>query len=236
MAQTILITGVGKRVGLYLATHLTNEGYQVIGTYRTLRPELQQLEALGVQLYSCDFYQPEQTEQLIANIKQSYPSLRAIIHNASDWLPDTDHANPLATIEQMMRIHASTPYAINQALTPLLHNNASSFADIIHITDYVVDKGSKKHAAYAASKAALHSLTLSFAAKLAPKIKVNSIAPAMLMFNLDDDDHYKQKALKKALIQQEGGEAEALKAVKYLLDSQYMTGQSLKIDGGRHLV
>ncbi|MCL1147774.1 dihydromonapterin reductase [Shewanella sp. 10N.261.52.F9] len=236
MAQTILITGVGKRVGLYLATHLTNEGYQVIGTYRTLRPELQQLEALGVQLYSCDFYQPEQTEQLITNIKQSYPSLRAIIHNASDWLPDTDHANPLATIEQMMRIHASTPYAINQALTPLLHNNASPFADIIHITDYVVDKGSKKHAAYAASKAALHSLTLSFAAKLAPKIKVNSIAPAMLMFNLDDDVHYKQKALKKALIQQEGGEAEALKAVKYLLDSQYMTGQSLKIDGGRHLV
>lgn len=236
MAQTILITGVGKRVGLYLATHLTNEGYQVIGTYRTLRPELQQLEALGVQLYSCDFYQPEQTELLIANIKQSYPSLRAIIHNASDWLPDTDHANPLATIEQMMRIHASTPYAINQALTPLLHNNASPFADIIHITDYVVDKGSKKHAAYAASKAALHSLTLSFAAKLAPKIKVNSIAPAMLMFNLDDDVHYKQKALKKALIQQEGGEAEALKAVKYLLDSQYMTGQSLKIDGGRHLV
>ena len=58
----------------------------------------------------------------------------------------------------------------------------------------------------------------------------------MLMFNLDDNVHYKQKALKKALIQQEGGEAEALKAVKYLLDSQYMTGQSLKIDGGRHLV
>ncbi|GIU45354.1 dihydromonapterin reductase [Shewanella sairae] len=236
MTQTILITGVGKRVGLYLATHLTNEGYQVIGTYRTLRPELQQLEALGVQLYCCDFYQSEQTEQLIANIKQSYSSLRAIIHNASDWLPDADDANPLATIEQMMRIHASTPYAINQALTPLLHHNASPFADIIHITDYVVDKGSKKHAAYAASKAALHSLTLSFAAKLAPKIKVNSIAPAMLMFNLDDDDNYKQKALKKALIQQEGGEAEALKAVKYLLDSQYMTGQSLKIDGGRHLV
>lgn len=236
MAQTILITGVGKRVGLYLATHLTNEGYQIIGTYRTLRPELQQLEALGVQLYGCDFYQPEQTEQLIANIKQSYPSLRAIIHNASDWLPDADDANPLATIEQMMRIHASTPYAINQALTPLLHNSASPFADIIHITDYVVDKGSKKHAAYAASKAALHSLTLSFAAKLAPKVKVNSIAPAMLMFNLDDDDNYKQKALKKALIQQEGGEQEALKAVKYLLDSQYMTGQSLKIDGGRHLV
>ena len=219
-----------------MANQLSKEGYRVIGTYRTLRPELQQLETIGVELYQCDFYDPQQTQQLMANICSKHTSLRAVIHNASDWLPDTDDSNALTTIEKMMRIHASTPYAINLALAPLLKQNGSDFSDIIHITDYVVDKGSKKHAAYAASKAALHSLTLSFAAKFAPKIKVNSIAPAMLMFNPNDDDNYKQRALKKALIQQEGGEQEALKAVRYLLDSKFMTGQTLKIDGGRHLV
>ncbi|MDR8525969.1 dihydromonapterin reductase [Shewanella fidelis] len=236
MSKTILITGVGKRVGFYLAQHLSQEGYQVVGTYRTLRPALQKLEALGVKLFQCDFYDIAQTEQLIAELKANYSSLRGIIHNASDWLPDKDHECAIATIEKMMRIHASTPYALNLALAPLLQSNQLQFSDIIHITDYVVDKGSKKHAAYAASKAALQNLTLSFAAKYAPKIKVNSIAPAMLMFNPDDDDNYKQKALNKALIKQEGGEVEALRAVKYLLDSSYTTGQTLKIDGGRHLV
>ncbi|MCL1140507.1 dihydromonapterin reductase [Shewanella pneumatophori] len=236
MSKTILITGVGKRVGFYLAQHLSKSGYQVIGTYRTPRPELQQLEALEVQLLQCDFYDIQQTEQLIAKIKANNSSLRGIIHNASDWLPDSDSACSISTIEKMIRIHASTPYALNLALAPLLQNNPLQFSDIIHITDYVVDKGSKKHAAYAASKAALQNLTLSFAAKYAPKIKVNSIAPAMLMFNPDDDDNYKTKALNKALIKQEGGEAEALRAVNYLLDSGYTTGQTLKIDGGRHLV
>ncbi|MCG9731441.1 dihydromonapterin reductase [Shewanella sp. Isolate13] len=234
MTATVLITGVGKRVGLYLAHHLTKVGYQVLGTYRTLRPELQQLEAQGVVLYPCDFYSNEQTNALIAIIQASHSSLNAIIHNASDWLPDDD-SSAIVTIEKMMQIHATAPYAINLGLAPLLQKNSASYSDIIHITDYVVDKGSKKHAAYAASKAALHNLTLSFAAKFAPKIKVNSIAPALLMFNPEDDEAYKQKALQKALIKQEGGEVEVLKAVQYLFDSHYITGQVIKVDGGRHL-
>src|SRR5690606_39782772 len=62
----------------------------------------------------------------------------------------------------------------------------SSPADIVHLSDDVVRKGSAKHTAYCASKAGLDSLTLSFAARLAPRIKVNSIAPALLMFNEQD--------------------------------------------------
>ncbi|MCL1050344.1 dihydromonapterin reductase [Shewanella abyssi] len=232
MTAPILITGVGKRVGFYLAQHLAQQGQRVIGTYRRQYPQLQQLEALGVELHQCDFNHESQLNELLATLKQQ-SAIRAIIHNASDWLPDGDAA--IAIMDKMMRIHVSVPYAINLALTEQLKAN-NTMADIIHITDYVAEKGSKKHAAYAASKAALHNLTLSFAAKLAPKVKVNSIAPALLMFNPDDDEQYQKKALKKALLQKEGGEIEILNAVNYLLQSQYVTGQTLKIDGGRHLV
>jgi dihydromonapterin reductase/dihydrofolate reductase len=235
MTAPILITGVGKRVGFYLAKHLAQQGQKVIGTYRSQYPQLQQLETLGVELHQCDFDDELQLDELLATLKQQ-PTIRAIIHNASDWLPDGDAAAAISIMDKMMRIHVSVPYAINLALTEQLNAYTESAADIIHITDYVAEKGSKKHAAYAASKAALHNLTLSFAAKLAPNIKVNSIAPAMLMFNPDDDEQYKQKALKKALLQKEGGEIEILNAVTYLLQSQYVTGQVLKIDGGRHLV
>ena len=89
--------------------------------------------------------------------------------------------------------------------------------------------------AYAASKAALHNLTLSFAKKLAPQVKVNSIAPALLMFNEGDDDAYKEKALKKSLLEIVPGAKEAVKAMNYLFDSDYITGQTLHLNGGRHL-
>ncbi|WOT05198.1 dihydromonapterin reductase [Shewanella youngdeokensis] len=234
MTAPILITGVGKRVGFYLAKALAQQGQKVIGTYRSHYPQLNELEALGVELHACDFYDDRQLTSLIANLQQ-HPVFKAIIHNASDWLPDGDPASAIAIMDQMMRIHVSVPYTINLALTTQLKAYTGSTANIIHITDYVVDKGSKKHAAYAASKAALHNLTLSFAAKLAPNVKVNSIAPAMLMFNPSDDEQYQQKTLKKALLQKEGGEIEILNAVTYLLQSQYMTGQVLKVDGGRHL-
>lgn len=86
---------------------------------------------------------------------------------------------------------------MNLALAPLLETDEIGSRDIIHISDYVAQKGSKKHIAYAASKAALDNLTLSFAAKLAPGVKVNGIAPALMLFNEQDDSAYRQKALAK---------------------------------------
>ena len=109
------------------------------------------------------------------------------------------------------------------------------YADIIHMSDYVASTGSHKHIAYAASKAALDNLTLSFASKYAPLVKVNSIAPALLMFNPQDDSAYREKALKKSLLGVAPGESEGVNAIRYLLDSRYLTGKTIALDGGRHL-
>lgn len=176
-------------------------------------------------------------------LKKQYRTLRAIIHNASEWLSESqsDMTDPDMIFDKMMHIHAKVPYLLNSQLSPLLKNFAqspgnSTAADIIHMTDFIAEKGSKKHIAYAASKAALHNLTLSFSAQLAPLIKVNSIAPALLMFNEQDNNEYKAKVLKKSLMQVAPGEQEGVKAIRYLLDSDYITGRILAIDGGRNLV
>ena len=89
--------------------------------------------------------------------------------------------------------------------------------------------------AYAASKAALENLTYSFARALAPNVKVNAIAPALLMFNQHDDEPYRQKALRKSLLQCEPGAEEMSNAVQYLLNSRYITGKVIALDGGRQL-
>ena len=228
----ILITGVGKRIGFALAKHFLKKGYPVLGTYRTAHPQLSELE--GAQLFAVDFYQQKSIDELITTIRQEYSSLRAVIHNASDWLPESSDHAPTEIFSRMMQIHAGVPYQINLALADLL-NNSEEGSDIIHITDYVSEKGSSKHIAYAASKAALSNLTLSFAASLAPKVKVNSIAPSLIMFNPHDDEAYRSKALDKSLLKITPGEQEMVDAVEYLMRSQYMTGRTLSLDGGRPL-
>ncbi len=231
----ILITGVGKRLGFHLATTLLERNIPVIGTYRSERDSLTGLTDKGATLYPCDFYDQDDIDNLIKQVRGLNPALRAIIHNASDWLPDNADLSAHTIMQRMIAIHVDAPYQINLALSDMLMVCQHACADIIHIGDYVSSRGSKKHIAYAASKAAQDNLTLSFATKLAPKVKVNSISPALMLFNDDDGDDYKQKALKKSLLEREGGIDEFMQAVDYLLDSQYITGRMLPLDGGRHL-
>ncbi len=237
MSETILITGVGKRLGFALAQQLLADGFKVVGTYRNDYPQLQLLRDSGADLQHVDFYQQSSLESFLHYVGQEYKTLRAVIHNASDWKPEnktnpSDNASQI--MHQMMTIHATVPYLFNLTLKDQLMSGDKT-SDIIHISDYVAEKGSKKHIAYAASKAALNNLTLSFSAMLAPKVKVNTLSPAMIKFNEHDDEAYKTKALQKALIPTEAGFEEIIDGIKFVLASHYMTGRTLHLDGGRHL-
>ena len=123
---------------------------------------------------------------------------------------------------------------IGLACRALLENSEQP-TDIIHMTDYVVEKGRAKHIGYAASKAALANLTLSFARLLALKVKVNSLAPSLIMFNPGDSEAYRERTLNKSLIGIEPGVEVAVQTLQFLLDNPYITGRNLPLDGGRHL-
>lgn len=230
----VLITGVSQRIGLHLAQSLINSGYHVIGLYRTMRPGVEKLQESGAELYQLDLYQNENVDLLISQLQTKHSALRCIIHNASEWI--SDKVYDASTFDKLFQIHVHVPYKLNMALVPMLRDSDSEFADIIHFSDYAASIGSAKHSAYAASKAALDNLTLSFATRFAPKIKVNSIAPGLILFNEHDTADYRERALQKSLIQREGGVEEIEQAVSYLLESRFVTGRVLPVDGGRHLV
>lgn len=247
MKDVIFLTGGAQRVGLYCTQQLQQQGYQLIISYRTRHAVVDELEKAGVICLQADLTCLSSLGHLIAAVQQHTPALRAIIHNASDWNKDQaigatgsiqqQLAQDSAVFDAMMAIHAKAPYLLNRALLPLLQAQfvAGGAADIIHISDFVATVGSEKHQAYAASKAALENLTFSQARMLAPDIKVNAIAPALLMFNQGDDDEYKQKALAKSLLGIEPGPSEVLATIQYLLQSRYITGRVLALDGGRQL-
>ncbi|MCF6437318.1 dihydromonapterin reductase [Pseudoalteromonas sp. MMG022] len=234
MTAPILITGAGQRIGLALVEHFVANNQPVVMTYRTRYAAIDALEEQGVHCIQVDFDSAEALTRLEMTIRAHYDSLRAIIHNASSWDCEANNPDFNQLFDNMMRIHAKVPYQLNLTLADLLLAS-ESVADIIHLTDYVVETGSPKHIAYAASKAALDNLTKSFASKYAPNIKVNSIAPSLIIFNQHDTPEYKAKTLKKSLMGIEPGCKEIIRSVELLLNSDYITGRSLPVDGGRHL-
>ena len=228
----ILITGAGQRVGLHCAQRLLEDGHSVIFTYRSARPGVQTLRDLGAIGVFADFSSEAGILAFIAELHTHTDSLRAIVHNASDWLAETPGSEAEA-FNRMVNIHMLAPYLINLHCADLLKQ--STPADIIHISDDVTRKGSSKHIAYCASKAGLDSLTLSFAARYAPAIKVNGIAPALLLFNPDDDAAYRARALAKSALGIEPGSEVIYQSLRYLLDNPYVTGTTLTVNGGRHV-
>jgi len=229
----ILITGASQRIGLHCAERLLEDGFPVIVTYRRERDSIDRLRALGAQALQADFSDESGIITFISALKQRTDGLRAIVHNASEWRPDTPGQEAEA-FRQLFQVHMLAPYLINLHCAELLRHGGP--ADIVHIGDDVTRKGSKKHIAYAASKAGLDNLTLSFAASLAPAIKVNGIAPALIQFNPEDDAEYRRKALAKSALGIEPGAEVIYQSLRYLLDNPYVTGTTLTVNGGRHLI
>ena len=227
----ILITGASQRLGLHCVKRFLDAGQAIIISYRQERTEIDELRQLGVQCIQADFATEFGILDFIARLNEATPSLRAIIHNASLWVVE-DGADT-AAFSQMINVHLLAPYLINHHCAPLLMQSAQ--ADIIHITDDVIRKGSAKRIAYSASKAGLDNLTLSFAASLAPHIKVNSLAPALIMLQPDDDEDYQRRATAKSVMGNVPGPEVIYQSIRYLLDTPYVTGTTLTVNGGRHL-
>jgi len=228
----VLITGASQRIGLHCALRLLETGHPVIASYRREKPGVAQLRERGATCLQADFADEAGILAFIEQLKAHTDSLRAIIHNASDWVRETP-GHEAEAFRELFNVHMLAPYLINLHCAPLLER--SQPADIIHVSDDVARKGSANRIAYSASKAGLDNLTLSFAARFAPKIKVNAIAPALILFNEGDDDAYRQRTLAKSALGIEPGAEVIYQSVRYLLDNPYATGTTLTVNGGRHL-
>ncbi|MFZ2318734.1 MAG: dihydromonapterin reductase, partial [Pseudomonas sp.] len=178
-AAPILLTGASQRIGLHCALRLLDDGHRVIVSYRSERPGLLELRKRGAVTLHADFASEAGIMAFIEALHGHTDRLRAIVHNASQWLSETP-GQEAAVFQQLFNVHMLAPYLINLHCAEQLQR--STPADIIHISDDVTRRGSSQHLAYSASKAGLDNLTLSFAARYAPHIKVNGIAPALVLF------------------------------------------------------
>lgn len=224
MNKTILITGCNKRVGHDLAAHLSALGYNIIGAVR----HAPKSPIPNVSYIETDLTCNKKTSHFIETIKNEHQGLRGIIHNASQWLKDTPE-----NLETMHQLHVMAPYRINMELATQITQSAR--CDIIHICDDTASRGTANHIAYAATKAALLNMTLSFAKFFPQHVRVNAISPGLLYFKENSTPEYQERTLQKAKLTFEPQSEPILKAVDYLLGSQYVTGSNTVTNGGRHL-
>lgn len=177
-----LVTGCGRRLGFYLCEQLVAAGWRVTGSYRSERPELARLRELGVELVQADFGCEEEVSRLI-EVLATHRDLGLVIHNASAFESQAaDPAAQLAQFEQYYRVHMAAPFQLNRALAPQLARNDN--ASIIHITDIYIHAPPPHFASYVATKAGAHSLAMSFARELAPAVRVNTIEPGPILFQI----------------------------------------------------
>ncbi|MFQ2270126.1 SDR family oxidoreductase [Aeromonas enteropelogenes] len=228
-----LVTGCGRRLGFYLCEQLVAAGWRVTGSYRSERPELARLRELGVELVQADFGCEEEVSRLI-EVLATHRDLGLVIHNASAFEPQAaDPAAQLAQFEQYYRVHMAAPFQLNRALAPQLARNDN--ASIIHITDIYIHAPPPHFASYVATKAGAHSLAMSFARELVPAVRVNTIEPGPILFLDEHDDAWRQQVLARTPLTREGGLEPIWQAVQLLMQNSYMTGASIKVDGGRAL-
>ena len=158
-----------------------------------------------------------------------------LVHNASIFQPTpwgevTDDA-----WREHMTINALAPMRLTQRLGDLL--GADEGGRVIHFVDiHVMGRPRKDYAAYSASKAALLDLTRTLARELAPRVTVNAIAPGVVAWAEDMSESQREAYLARTPLERAGTPEDAANAVLFLArDADYLTGEVIRVDGGRWL-
>jgi NAD(P)-dependent dehydrogenase (short-subunit alcohol dehydrogenase family) len=231
--NAILITGAGQRIGLALVNRCISLGYTVIAHTRTADKELHDLvknePSLCTKLIILRSELTTNPEELINAAKQLPITLIGLINNAAIFTKGTILSNKL--FFDMLNINTFVPYRLSVAFSKIIKKGW-----IINITDAHASSLNKTYQNYRISKIMLTELTRQLAFSLAPNIRVNAIAPGAIIpaANKTDQDFFK-KLPSIIPLGKTGSTADVTLAMEYLINAQYVTGQTLYADGGWHL-
>ena len=235
-----LVTGSAKRLGRQIISQLHQAGYRVIIHYNQSATDANNLatslnqqrpdSALTIQANLLD----EQAVQLLANkALASFNRLDVLINNASSFYATPLGSATLANWDDLFGSNVKAPYFLCKALAPALAANKGC---IINMVDIHAQQPLQDHSIYCMAKAALLMMTKSLARELAPTIRVNGIAPGAILWpsqQLAEAD--KAAILQQIPLQRTGSPEDIASTVLFLLQSPYISGQIIAVDGGRSL-
>lgn len=233
MTKTALVTGAGRRFGFEVAKALIEEGYQVFAHYNSSKDGIEALTQLGAHPVQADFTNQDDINALVNEVQQRCSVLDLLINNASCFFNNHTVDNDANALSAVFQVHTIAPYLLITGLTQQLSQSDNGL--IINITDIYTDKPSTNYIAYCAAKSGLASMTQAFAKTLAPNVRVNAIQPGPILFLPEHDTEHKKQVLDETPLQIEGGLKPMIDTVRFLRDNPFLTGEAIKVDGGRAL-
>ncbi|KPD24921.1 SDR family NAD(P)-dependent oxidoreductase [Idiomarina zobellii] len=233
MTKTALVTGAGRRFGFEVAKALIEDGYKVFAHYNSSKDGVDELSQLGAEPIQANFARQHDVKEMVTQIKKSGSKLDLLINNASCFFDNDSVDNDSEALETVFQVHNIAPYLLITGLQQQLSNSDNGL--IINITDIYTDKPSTNYIAYCAAKAGLANMTQAFAKALAPDVRVNAIQPGPILFLPEHDNEHKMQVLDETPLQVEGGLEPMIDTVRFLRDNPFLTGESIKVDGGRAL-
>ena len=241
MSKTVFITGAAKRIGKEIALSFKELGWNIIIHYNSSKEDALNLakeinnanknSAIAVQ---GNLDVKEDVNIIIKEVLDAFPSVDLLINNASTFYPTPIDDISEEHWEKLVGSNLKGPLFLIQGLKQKLKESKGS---IINITDTNLSKGVANYSIYSAAKAGLESITKGLARELAPEIKVNAIAPGAMLEPPDVTwtEEQKNKVIESIPLKRMGSEKDIAEAVNFLAHSQYITGQIIKVDGGRSL-
>ena len=237
--KVALVTGGAVRLGRALALSLAEQGVKLIIHYGSSAGPAQatvaQVKAMGGKALTlqADFCQSGAAAGLIDRAVEHFGQLDILINNAAIFgagdLSDTTEEN----WDKHFAINLKSPFFLSQAFAA--HVGQERRGHIINIADWRALRPGPDHLTYTLTKAGLVTMTQSLALALAPNIQVNAIAPGAILPPPDKDQAYLEQLGQALPLQRSGSPEEVSKAMLYLLQSDFVTGELIFVTGGEHL-
>ena len=237
-AKKIIITGGATRIGAAIAKSLANFDNKIVIHYNKsknhavkLKRELQDLGS-EVYLLKADLNKTKQTQNLMKTAFKKMNGIDCLINNASIFENDNLKNFSEKSFSNHININLKAPAILIRELKKLIKNSDGC---VINIIDQRVEKLTPFFFSYTLSKSSLATLTKISAMNLAPNIRVNGISPGPTLKNKRQSENHFKKQWKSLLLKKKVNMKNICEAVKFLIQSDNITGEIINIDSGQRL-
>jgi len=240
--KTVLITGGAKRVGAAICRRLHAAGANLMlhyrasaGEARLLQAELNHTRPKSVSLIQADLLDLNKLPSVVEQTLQAFGRLDALVNNASTFFPTTVGEITEASWTDLIGTNLQVPLFLAQAAAPALRKAQGA---IVNLSDIHAERPLKNYVVYSIAKSGLAGLTRSLARELAPEVRVNAVAPGPILWPDDEsfDELSRQRIISHTPLKREGTPDDIARAVHFLLaDANYITGETINVDGGRNM-
>jgi pteridine reductase len=236
--RVALVTGAGRRVGRALALALGGERMRVAVHYNASADGAKETQAAiekaggDAELFQADLSSPRGPTTLVEEVAAKFGSLAVVINSAAVMERTPFGAVTPEVWDAMFALNLRAPFMVAQAAAPRMRDDGGA---IVNIADLAAFESWPAYVPHSITKAGVVKMTSALARVLAPSIRVNAIAPGAVVLPDDWEEESGERLASTTPLERLGDPADVVQAMLYLLRADYVTGETIIVDGGRHV-